>query len=67
VEAELLTQDVLDSYFAHLNVQDGKVDLPAFRAFVEMLDTVLVDEQGAVLGMDDLHRAVNLDGVEDDL
>jgi hypothetical protein len=65
VEAELLTQDVLDSYFKHLDVKDGKVDLPAFRAFVEMLDTVLVDEQGTVLGMDDLHRAVDLEGVEE--
>ncbi len=67
VEAELITQDVLESYFVRLDVRDSKVDLRAFQAFVGMLDTVLVDEQGSVLGMDDdFSGAVDLSGMDED-
>lgn len=53
VEAQLVTKAALESYFARLNVQEGKVDLPTFRALIDMLDNVEVDEKGSIKGMDE--------------
>lgn len=63
IEAELLSPAALDSYLERLDTKDGKVTLDVFRDFVAMLDTVLVDEQGNILGLDEADRAVDLGDV----
>ena len=65
VEAELISTAALESYFTQLRAPSGRVDLHAFRDFVSMLDTVLVDEEGSILGPDELHRAVDLRNIKD--
>lgn len=52
LEAELITVDILESYFAKIQprLKRGKLDLDAFREFVELLDNVAVDEEGNFLG-----------------
>mmetsp|Transcript_10051 Transcript_10051/g.22600 ORF Transcript_10051/g.22600 Transcript_10051/m.22600 type:complete len:588 (-) Transcript_10051:102-1865(-) len=66
VQAELATQEIIDSYFRKLDIQGGRVDLPTFQRFVEMLDTVLVDGGGNLLGLDDIDRAIDVDGLDID-
>lgn len=65
IEAEIATQEVLDSMFSRLRVENGRVSMEAFRQFIGMLDTVLVDDSGNILGFDEQHRAVDLDGLEE--
>jgi hypothetical protein len=42
------------------------VDLKAFKHFMSMLDMVLVDDSGNLLGLEDAHRAVDMDALDDD-
>jgi hypothetical protein len=60
----LASKEIIDSYFDRLNVVDGRINFKSFKKFIEMLDTVLVDDDGTVLGFDDLNQAVNLDDVD---
>lgn len=66
VDAEIASQEVIDSMFARVQVENGRVSLPAFRQFIGMLDTVLVDDAGNILSFDEQDRAVDLDGVDDE-
>ena len=61
IEADLVTEEILESYFSRLDIVDGKVDFRAFQQFIGMLDMVLVDDEGTLLGLDDQDRAVDLD------
>jgi hypothetical protein len=56
-----VTEEILESYFSRLDIVDGKVDFRAFQQFIGMLDMVLVDDEGTLLGLDDQDRAVDLD------
>jgi hypothetical protein len=61
IEADLVTEEILESYFSRLDIVDGKVDFRVFQQFIGMLDMVLVDDEGTLLGLDDQDRAVDLD------
>lgn len=65
IEADLATQEVIDSYMARIEITNGRVTLKAFKHFMQMLDMVIVDESGNFLTMDDADRAVDIDGLDD--
>lgn len=65
VDADIAPQEVIDSMFARVQVENGRVSLPAFRQFIGMLDTVLVDDAGNMLSFDEQDRAVNMGGLGD--
>jgi hypothetical protein len=62
----LADKKTIDSYFNRLKIKDGKVDLDTFREFMAMLDMVLVDGDGNLLGLDDFDKAIDLSNVDDD-
>ena len=66
VDSELASQDMLDGYFRNLDIRDGKVSYGQFRKFMSLLDNILVDESGNLLGLDDMELAVDLSDVEDE-
>jgi hypothetical protein len=50
VQAGLVPSEVLESYFDKINIEDGKIYLPAFKEFMNLIDTVLIDDDGNILG-----------------
>ena len=56
-----MTKEILESYFKRLDIVDGRVDFRTFQHFISMLDMVLVDDEGTLLGLDDQDRAIDLD------
>ena len=66
VEAELASQEQIDSYLSRIKIKDGRIDLKAFRHFMSMLDMVLVDASGNFLTMDEADRAVDINSLDDD-
>jgi hypothetical protein len=66
IEADLASKEIIDSYLARIEIKNGRVSLKAFKAFMTMLDMVLVDESGNLLSMDDIDKAVDLDALDDD-
>jgi len=56
-----VTEEILESYFSRLEIADGRVDFRTFQKFIGMLDMVLVDDEGTLLGLDDRDRAVDLE------
>jgi hypothetical protein len=66
IEADLATQEVIDSYMARIEITNGRVSLQAFKHFMRMLDMVIVDESGNFLTMDDADKAVDIDSLDDD-
>lgn len=65
IEADLATQEVIDSYMARIEITNGRVSLQAFKHFMRMLDMVIVDESGNFLTMDDADKAVDIDSLDD--
>ena len=59
VEAEIASRETIDEYLRRIEIKDGKVDLPQFQKFISLLDMVLVDDNGNVLGLDEEDRAAN--------
>ena len=49
MQSGMVARETIDSYVAQLNLKDGRLDLEAFRAFIRLLDTVLVDGEGNLL------------------
>ena len=49
MQSGMVTRETIDSYVAQVNFEDGRLDLEAFRAFIRLLDTVLVDGEGNLL------------------
>lgn len=66
VEAELASQDAIDSYLSRIEIKNGRVDLKAFKHFMRMLDMVIVDESGNFLTIDDADKAVDLDALDEE-
>eukprot|EP01041_Mallomonas_annulata_P007472 gene7472-15292_t len=58
VEAGLVTRKTIETYIERLNLKDeNKIDLETFSRFIAMMDTVLVDESGNLLGPEDADKA----------
>lgn len=57
IESGLASKETIDSYVKKLNLKDGKIDIDAFREFVALLDTVLVDGEGNMLEPGEEDRA----------
>lgn len=66
IEADLATQEVIDSYMSRIEIKNGRVSLKAFKHFMRMLDMVIVDDSGNFLTMDDADRAVDIDALDDE-
>lgn len=66
IEAELASQEVIDSYLARIEITNGRVSLKAFKHFMRMLDMVIVDDNGNFLTMDDADKAVDIDSLDDE-
>jgi hypothetical protein len=49
IDSGLANKETIDSYVQQLNLRDGKLDLDAFKQFIRLLDTVLVDGEGNIL------------------
>lgn len=62
---EMMSQDILEQYIARLQLDrtNGRIDVDTFAKFVGMLDSVLLDDGGNVLGPDD-EGAVDLDAYD---
>ena len=66
VTSGLASQAAVDSYLgARVYVQRGRVGLEVFKSFITMLDTVLMESSGNVLGLDEADRAVDISGICD--
>lgn len=59
VEADIASRETIDGYLRRIDIRDGKVDLAQFQKFISLLDMVLVDDNGNVLGLEDEDKAVN--------
>lgn len=57
IEADLATQEVIDSYISRIEITNGRVSLEAFRHFMKMLDMVIIDESGNFMTMDEADEA----------
>ena len=66
IEADLATQEAIDSYIARIEIKNGRVSLKSFKHFMRMLDMVIVDDSGNFLSMDDADRAVDMDSLDDE-
>lgn len=61
-----MSAETIDDYIKRLNLKNDRIDINTFRKFMDMLDTVLVDEEGNLLGFDEADKAVNLDDLDDE-
>ena len=66
IDADLATKEIIESYFIKLNIPNGKIDFKLFEKFINMLDMVLVDESGTMLGFDDIDDAIDLGDLDVD-
>lgn len=57
----LITKNTIEQYLSSLNIKEGKISYDQFKKFIEMIDTVLVDESGNILDIDERDKAVDLD------
>jgi len=61
LESNLASEDTVESYFTRLGFrEDKRIDFAAFSEFIKLIDTVLVDEKGNILGIEDEDKAVAL-------
>jgi hypothetical protein len=65
VDADLVSKSTIESYINKLNIKNGKVTLDDFKYFMSMLDRVLVDDNGNILGLEDEDKAFKLGDDED--
>jgi hypothetical protein len=65
IEAELATKEIIDGYISRIGIKEGQVSFNQFKKFINLLDTVLVDEDGEILGLDDEGKAVDLEGIDE--
>lgn len=61
IDNEIISKATVDGYIKMLNIKNGQVGFEAFRKFIKLLDTVLIDEKGEFVELEDKSRAVNLD------
>jgi hypothetical protein len=62
ITSELVPKDVIDSYIKQLNLTSDRLNLADFTKFINLLDQVLVDESGNILG----EGGIDLDSIDFD-
>ena len=62
ISSELMSADVIATYIKRLQLKDNKLTLEDFKRFIALLDEVLVDESGNILG----EGGIDLGGDDDD-
>ena len=62
ITSELVSQSIIDGYIKKLNLKDNKLTLQDFSKFISLLDEVLVDESGNIIG----EGGIDLDAFDDE-
>ena len=60
VDADLVSKATVESYINKLNIKNGKVTIDDFKFFMSMLDRVLVDDDGNILGLENEDKAFKI-------
>lgn len=55
----------VEGYISRLDTPGGKIDLLGFKKFMDMMDSILVDEGGNLLPLEEAARAIDLSEVTD--